>query len=77
MRVAVFIVASLLLVGCGHDNGPQFVETPAHGVKDPVCGMIVDPKTSPRSDYQGKKYYFCSREDKERFDKAPAQYLPR
>jgi len=71
------------MVVCGSSCGsseehapPPIAEAPAHGVKDPVCGMIVDPKTAAaKSDYKGKTYYFCSREDKDRFDKAPSQYV--
>lgn len=44
-------------------------------VKDPVCGMEVDPKTaSEKSDYQGKTYYFCSGGCKKAFDKDPQKY---
>lgn len=29
-------------------------------VKDPVCGMMVDPETAPaKAEYQGQTYYFC------------------
>jgi YHS domain-containing protein len=42
---------------------------------DPVCGMMVDTADSPKSDYKGKTYYFCSVEDKKDFDKAPASYI--
>jgi len=45
-------------------------------VKDPVCQMTVDPKTaSEKADYQGKTYYFCSRDDKETFVKNPTKYV--
>ena len=45
-------------------------------VKDPVCGMDVDPKTAAgKSDYQGKTYYFCNPSCKESFDKEPHRYL--
>src|SRR3954468_12810422 len=27
--------------------------------KDPVCGMTVDPKTSPHAEHAGKVYHFC------------------
>jgi YHS domain-containing protein len=44
-------------------------------VKDPVCGMDVDPKTAvEKSDYQGKTYYFCSQGCKKAFDKEPQKY---
>lgn len=48
----------------------------AAAVTDPVCGMKVeDTKTAPRSVYAGKTYFFCSKEDKAKFDKNPAAYL--
>jgi len=65
-------------ISCSHEDHapPAVAEAPAHGVQDPVCGMIVDPKTAPaKADYKGKTYYFCSREDKDRFEKSPQQYI--
>ena len=45
-------------------------------VKDPVCGMAIDPKTAAaKSDYKGKTYYFCSSDEKAQFDKAPESYI--
>jgi P-type Cu+ transporter len=44
-------------------------------MKDPVCGMSVDPKTAAaKSDYQGQTYYFCSAGCKTSFDKEPKKY---
>ena len=44
--------------------------------KDVVCGMQVDPKNAAgQSEYQGKTYYFCSKEDKETFLKSPEKYV--
>ena len=31
-------------------------------VKDPVCGMTVDPRTAISRAISGKTYYFCSEE---------------
>ena len=42
--------------------------------RDPVCGMFVDPKSAPKSDFEGKTYYFCSGDDKAKFDKEPGAY---
>ena len=42
---------------------------------DPVCGMTVNTADSPKSDFKGKTYYFCSISDKQEFDKAPASYI--
>ena len=45
-------------------------------VTDPVCGMKIDPKTATaKTVYAGKAYYFCSKDEKEKFDKDPEKYL--
>ena len=45
-------------------------------VKDPVCGMEIDPKDAvATSDYEGTTYYFCAIGCKERFDAEPAKFL--
>lgn len=44
-------------------------------VKDPVCGMDIDPqKAAGKSEYQGETYYFCSPGCKQAFDKEPEKY---
>ncbi len=48
----------------------------ANTVKDPVCGMDIDPKNAAsKSDYQGQTYYFCSQGCKKAFDKEPNKYV--
>ena len=48
----------------------------ASGVIDPVCGMTVDPHTTPhRSDHRGHTYYFCSSGCRTKFAADPAKYL--
>jgi YHS domain-containing protein len=48
----------------------------ANTMKDPVCGMDVDPKTAAgKSEYQGQTYYFCSPGCKRSFDKEPEKYV--
>lgn len=45
-------------------------------VKDPVCGMDVDPATSEhRLEHDGQTYYFCSRHCQARFEASPGTYL--
>jgi len=41
----------------------------------PVCGMGVDPGNAPKSEYNGKTYYFCSQDHKEKFDAAPGKWI--
>ena len=44
-------------------------------VKDPVCGMTVDPaKAAGQSTFRGTSYFFCGGSCKRRFDAAPAQF---
>jgi Cu+-exporting ATPase len=45
-------------------------------VKDPVCGMEVDPAASKhRAEYAGKTFHFCCAGCKTKFDADPARYL--
>ena len=45
-------------------------------VKDPVCGMQIDPKSAVDSrQVDGKTYYFCSDACVQKFDAKPEQYL--
>ena len=45
-------------------------------LRDPVCGMTVDPaKQKPTLEHDGHTYYFCSEGCRTRFSKAPDDYL--
>ncbi|WP_256460583.1 heavy metal translocating P-type ATPase [Bradyrhizobium ontarionense] len=45
-------------------------------VKDPVCGMSVDPATSKhRFEHQGQTFHFCSAGCRTKFAADPAKYL--
>ena len=55
----------------GHDHAAE-----AGTVKDPVCGMMVDPHATPhRAEHGGKPYYFCSAGCRSKFEADPARYL--
>jgi Cu+-exporting ATPase len=44
-------------------------------VKDPVCGMEIDPATAAASEtYEGTTYHFCSQSCHERFVAAPERF---
>jgi Cu+-exporting ATPase len=52
-------------------------ETQMETVKDPVCGMQIDPATAAASaGHDGATYYFCSESCHERFVAAPDQFTP-
>jgi len=45
-------------------------------VVDPACGMDVEVKDAKYSyEYNGKKYYFCSKSCRKRFVKEPEKYI--
>lgn len=49
---------------------------PATSVKDPVCGMNVDPATAKhKAEHAGSTYYFCSAGCRSKFEADPAKYL--
>src|SRR3954454_6806946 len=53
-----------------HDHGA------AAKVRDPVCGMTVDPATSKhRFDHHGETFHFCSAGCRTKFTADPAKYL--
>jgi len=45
-------------------------------IKDPVCGMAVDPATAKQHRaHAGQTYYFCCQHCAEKFDAAPEKFL--
>ncbi|AWM86840.1 heavy metal translocating P-type ATPase [Microvirga sp. 17 mud 1-3] len=58
-----------------HGHGQHEASEATGKVKDPVCGMMVDPHTTThRAQYQGKPYYFCSSGCQSKFMAEPANY---
>ena len=53
-------------------QGPRAGGAPS--VKDPACGMDVDPQVARRADFRGKAFYFCSQACHDRFVREPARY---
>jgi YHS domain-containing protein len=44
-------------------------------VQDPVCGMMIEETDAvATTDYDGERYYFCSRDCKDEFDAHPDDY---
>jgi Cu+-exporting ATPase len=55
-----------------HDHHPHAAAT----VRDPVCGMTVNPATSKhRFDYRGETFHFCSAGCRTKFAADPVAYL--
>ncbi|MBB4239082.1 heavy metal translocating P-type ATPase [Rhizobium esperanzae] len=57
---------------CGHGSE----KTADAVIRDPVCGMTVDPQAGkPSSDHAGRSYHFCSEGCRTKFAAAPEDYL--
>ena len=55
---------------------PMAMQPPGGVVKDPVCGMDVDPLTSKhRADHDGQIYHFCAANCRTKFIADPNRYL--
>jgi Cu+-exporting ATPase len=61
--------------GHGHGHAHGHAAAPA-GVRDPVCGMTVDPATAKyRHSYKGEDYFFCAERCRSRFAADPEKFL--
>ena len=75
-RIADHLLQGPAPHGHGHPPRQEDPENPEQGVKDPVCGMTVDPHTAKyRHTYEGRPYYFCAARCKDKFVADPALYL--
>lgn len=43
-----------------------------YATKDPICGMTVDEATALKGERDGKTFYFCSDQCREKFMTTPA-----
>ncbi|WP_142847962.1 heavy metal translocating P-type ATPase [Telmatospirillum sp. J64-1] len=61
--------------GHAHDHA-AVAQDDTHKVKDPVCGMMVDPHTTQhKAEHAGRPYYFCSAGCHAKFLADPDRYL--
>ncbi len=60
----------------GHSCCSAKPKVDAHAVTDPVCGMSVDPATTPHhAEHQGDAFHFCSAGCRTKFTADPQKYL--
>jgi len=56
-------------------EGVTFKQEAPVTVKDPVCGMEIEPATAyGKTEYAGRTFYFCSKHCEEEFKKNPEKY---
>jgi P-type Cu+ transporter len=61
---------------CAHGHAHSTPQASAHAIKDPVCGMDVDPHTAKhKAEHAGRSYYFCSAGCRAKFVADPVRYL--
>ena len=73
----MFVAAACCAVGCERrePSSPSTTSSVVR-VKDPVCGMMVDQTSASKSStWEGTKYYFCSKECQEKFEREPGSYV--
>lgn len=81
MLVVMMVACHLLMGGMNHGNKEHDMNnakntSAASYAKDPVCGMAVEISTgSFQSAWNTKTYYFCSKEDKDKFELKPDEYV--
>lgn len=74
--LCAFFASSIAAVSAAPPALAGQEKKPAEKVKDPVCGMMIDPATAKgKSDHEGKTYYFCSDGCKKKFDADPKKYV--
>jgi len=75
LRILLFVLAGYLilqflkkLLGNRRTEGPKSSPSP-HGnmVKDPLCGMYMDPRLAVKHETKNGIFYFCSEECKKKF----------
>ena len=60
----------------GHGVPASAGSAPHDHVRDPVCGMTVDPNTTPhRYDYAGRTHHFCSAGCRSKFAADPQRFI--
>jgi Cu+-exporting ATPase len=64
------------MTNANHHCGHIHADPPKDSVRDPVCGMAVDPHTAKhRHQHRGHAYYFCSAGCRTKFAADPEKYL--
>ena len=59
-----------------HSKQEHIKQSDAPVVRDPVCGMIVNPEAGkPHHTHEGHDYHFCSKTCHDKFVKSPEQYI--
>ncbi|NOT18756.1 MAG: YHS domain-containing protein [Sideroxydans sp.] len=80
--LVIGVIFMMRRMGCGSganrhhhsDNNGGVAQPQSESNIDPVSGNAVDPQIALTSVYQGRTYYFASRENRDRFEASPEQF---
>lgn len=84
--VAMMLLSLALLPACHSESDLRFAHDPGaphaeclvcKSEGDLACVDVTIEADTPRTDYNGVTYYFCSTQCRSDFEKHPAQYLHR
>ena len=70
IAISFILALSVSLAILGQQKKPPRPET----ARDAVCGLMVEKSPELSANYQGTTYYFCSRADRDKFQKNPQNY---
>jgi len=70
IAISFILALSVSLAILGQQKKPPRPET----ARDAVCGLMVEKNSELSANYQGTTYYFCSRADRDKFQKNPQNY---
>ena len=69
-------VSTTVEIGATHDELEEIMSTTPATVKDPVCGMSLDPATAAAEQvHEGRTFYFCSKSCADAFANDPARFV--
>jgi len=75
--LALSLLVGGVIAGCSSEERATPMSDEQSATLDPVCGMKVDAKTATYKDeYDGKTFYFDSRDCWQKFHDNPHAYLP-
>ena len=84
LRFALAVLPLVLAVGCAtpssdstQNSGPTETCHVCRYNNDLACVCVKVKDTTPRTEYQGTTYYFCSEDCRAAFAKNSAKYLPK
>ena len=80
MKLLILMLLSIVIAGCATTAQPASTRPSAQCLvceknADLACIEVTVDANTPRYDYAGKTYYFCSEECRDKFAKNPSKFV--